>query len=56
MHYNRQRCKRTTTSPEDDDTARFALDAVFVYQRTLRHRHTAGAALRVGLKPFLQAV
>ena len=34
---------------------RFALSAVLVYQLTLLLRHEAGAALRVGLKPFLQA-
>src|SRR5207245_2891174 len=36
-------------------TQRFALGAVLVYQLTLLHRHEAGADLRVGLKPFLQA-
>jgi hypothetical protein len=36
-------------------TQRFALGAVFVYQLTLLHRFEAGADLRVGLKPFLQA-
>ena len=36
-------------------TARVVLGAVLVYQLTLLHRHAAGATLRVGLKPFLQA-
>ena len=36
-------------------TQRFALGAVLVYQLTLLHRHQAGADLRIGLKPFLQA-
>ena len=36
-------------------TARFVLGAVLVYQLTLLHRFEAGADLRVGLKPFLQA-
>jgi hypothetical protein len=36
-------------------TQRFALGAVLVYQLTLLHRAEAGADLRVGLKPFLQA-
>jgi hypothetical protein len=36
-------------------TQRFALGAVLVYQLTLLHRFEAGADLRVGLKPFLQA-
>jgi DDE family transposase len=36
-------------------TQRFALGAVLVYQLTLLHRFDAGADLRVGLKPFLQA-
>src|SRR5688572_4950867 len=36
-------------------TQRFALGAVLVYQLTLLHRVEAGADLRVGLKPFLQA-
>jgi hypothetical protein len=36
-------------------TSRFVLGAVFVYQLTLLPRHIAGADLRVGLKPFLQA-
>jgi hypothetical protein len=36
-------------------TRRFALGAVLVYQLTLLHRAAAGADLRVGLKPFLQA-
>jgi hypothetical protein len=36
-------------------TGRFVLGAVFVYQLTLLHRFEAGADLRVGLKPFLQA-
>jgi hypothetical protein len=36
-------------------TQRFALGAVLVYQLTLLLRHEAGADLRVGLKPFLQA-
>lgn len=36
-------------------TRRWVLGAVLVYQLTLLHRHEAGADLRVGLKPFLQA-
>lgn len=36
-------------------TARWVLGAVFVYQLTLLLRFEAGADLRVGLKPFLQA-
>jgi hypothetical protein len=36
-------------------TQRFALGAVLVYQLTLLLRHEAGADLRAGLKPFLQA-
>jgi hypothetical protein len=36
-------------------TQRFVLGAVLVYQLTLLHRFEAGADLRVGLKPFLQA-
>jgi hypothetical protein len=36
-------------------TQRFARGAVLVYQLTLLHRHQAGADLRIGLKPFLQA-
>lgn len=36
-------------------TRRFVLGAVFVYQLALLHRHETHAALRVGLKPFLQA-
>jgi hypothetical protein len=36
-------------------TSRFVLGAVFVYQLTLLDRFEAGADLRVGLKPFLQA-
>ncbi|HEY3033155.1 MAG TPA: hypothetical protein VGJ54_00650 [Streptosporangiaceae bacterium] len=36
-------------------TQRFALGAVLVYQLTLLHRFEAGADLRVGLQPFLQA-
>jgi len=35
-------------------TQRFALGAVLVHQLTLLHYDAAGAALRVGLKPFLQ--
>lgn len=36
-------------------TRRFVLGAVFVYQLALLHRFQTHAALRVGLKPFLQA-
>jgi hypothetical protein len=36
-------------------TRRYVLGAVFVYQLVLLHRFEAGADLRVGLKPFLQA-
>ena len=36
-------------------TARFVLGAVLVYQLALLHRFEAGADLRVGRKPFLQA-
>jgi hypothetical protein len=36
-------------------TGRFVLGAVLVYQLTLLHRHAAGADLRAGPKPFLQA-
>ena len=36
-------------------TGRFVLGAVLVYQLALLHRFEAGADLRVGLKPFLQA-
>ena len=36
-------------------TARLALGAVFIYQLALLQRHTAGLALRVGLKPCLDA-
>jgi hypothetical protein len=36
-------------------TRRFVLGAVFVYQLVLLHRFEAGADLRIGLKPFLQA-
>lgn len=35
--------------------ARSVLGAILVYQLTLLHRSAIGAALRVGLKPFLQA-
>jgi len=37
------------------NTRRFALGAVFVYQRTRWYRNEPGLDLRVGLKPFLQA-
>lgn len=36
-------------------TRRYALGAVLVYQLLLLHRFTTGQALRVGLKPCLQA-
>jgi hypothetical protein len=36
-------------------TRRFVLGAVFVYQLALLHRSKAGADLRLGLKPFVQA-
>jgi hypothetical protein len=36
-------------------TRRFALGAIFVYQRALLHRHDIGADLRVGLKAFIRA-
>jgi hypothetical protein len=37
-------------------TQRFALVAVLADQLTLLHRHQTGADLRVGLKPFVEAV
>jgi hypothetical protein len=37
------------------NTRRFALGAVFVYQRTRWYRNEPGLDLRVGLQPFLQA-
>lgn len=36
-------------------TRRYVLGAVFVYQLVLLHRFEAGADLRIGLKPFIQA-
>jgi hypothetical protein len=36
-------------------TRRFALGAIFVYQRALLHRHHSRADLRVGLKAFIRA-
>jgi hypothetical protein len=36
-------------------TRRFALGAVFVYQRAVLHHYQRGGALRQGLTPFLCA-